>query len=138
VAAAGGRPAGAVAEPAPDLRRAAQGDYNVIARTQVPLHPGFLPFEFGLLETLERHGFVDTHQHCAPGEQAYSWIGRTGDGYRYDYFHAGHMLATQIKACAYLHETREQRLTDHAAVTLGLEVERVARLDTTELGGGRV
>jgi exodeoxyribonuclease-3 len=48
------------------------------------------------------------------------------------------MLATQIKACAYLHETREQRLTDHAAVTLGLEVERVARLDTTELGGGRV
>ena len=72
------------------------------------------------LEALERHGFVDSHEHCAPGTQAHSWIGRTGDGYRYDYFHAGRELGGRIKACAYLHETREQRLTDHAAVTLTL------------------
>ena len=32
------------------------GDYNVIPRTHRPLHPGFLPFEFGMLETLELHG----------------------------------------------------------------------------------
>ena len=108
------------------------GDYNVIARDHRPLHPGFLPFEFGLLEALERYGFVDTHQHCAPGVQAHSWIGRTGDGYRYDYFHVGRKLAGRIKACAYLHETREQRLTDHAAVTLTLDIDRVARLATTD------
>src|SRR6266511_4132043 len=77
------------------------GDYNVIARDHRPLHPGFLPFEFGLLEALERHGFGDAHQHCAPGAQAHSWIGRTGDGYRYDYFHVGSELGSQIKACAY-------------------------------------
>lgn len=53
------------------------GDYNVIPRTHQPLHPGFLPFEFGLLEALEQYGLVDTHEHCTPGEQAYSWIGRT-------------------------------------------------------------
>jgi len=109
------------------------GDYNVIARDHQPSHPGFLPFEFGLLEALERHGMVDAHQHCAPGVQAHSWIGRTGDGYRYDYFHVGGDLGGRITACAYLHETREQRLTDHAAVTLCLAVEAVARLDTTEL-----
>src|SRR5262249_15851933 len=112
------------------------GDYNVIARNHQPLHPGFLPFELNLLETLERHGFVDAHQHCAPGTQAYSWIGRTGDGYRYDYFHTGHELGEQIRACAYLHETREQRLTDHAAVSLNLEVEAKTGLDTGELLGG--
>ena len=44
------------------------------------------------------------------------WVGRTGDGYRYDYFHVGRELADRIAGCGYLHETREQRLTDHAAV----------------------
>jgi exodeoxyribonuclease-3 len=111
------------------------GDYNVIGRDHRPLHPGFLEFEFGLLEALERHGFVDAQQHCAPGVQAHSWIGRTGDGYRYDYFHVGRELGRRIKACGYLHDTREQRLTDHAAVRLGLDVERVVRLDSTELLG---
>jgi exodeoxyribonuclease-3 len=106
------------------------GDYNVIARTHRPLHPGFLPFEFGLLEALEAHGLVDAHERCSPGEQAYSWIGRTGDGYRYDYFHVGCELAERITGCAYLHETREQRLTDHAAVNLTVALDRVARLAT--------
>jgi len=107
------------------------GDYNVIARTHLPLHPGFLPFEFGLLEALDGHGLVDAHERCSPGEQAYSWIGRTGDGYRYDYFHVGRELAERITGCVYLHETREQRLTDHAGVTLNLTVERIERLTTT-------
>jgi exodeoxyribonuclease-3 len=108
------------------------GDYNVIARTHRPLHPGFLPFEFGLLEQLAAHGLVDAHEQCAPGEQPYSWIGRTGDGYRYDYFHVGKELAGHIASCAYLHETREQRLTDHAAVTLTLGMDSVQRLETSD------
>jgi exodeoxyribonuclease-3 len=109
------------------------GDYNVIARTHRPLHPGFLPFEFEVLEAFETHGFVDAHERCSPGEQAYSWIGRTGDGYRYDYFHVGRGLAERIQACAYLHETREQRLTDHAAVALHLALDHVERLPTGDL-----
>jgi exodeoxyribonuclease-3 len=106
------------------------GDYNVVARSHRPLRAGFLPFEFGLLETLEAHGLVDAHERCSPGEQAHSWIGRTG--YRYDYFHVGRDLAERITGCAYLHETREQRLTDHAAVELRLAVDRVAWLETSD------
>ena len=109
------------------------GDYNVISRTHQPLHAGFLPFEFGLLEQLEAHGLVDAHQRCAPNEQAYSWIGRTGDGYRYDYFHVGRALAARIQTCAYLHETRERKLTDHAAVTLSLAIDMVQRRATRAL-----
>lgn len=108
------------------------GDYNVIARTHRPLHPGFLPFEFGLLEALEAHGLVDAHDRCSPGEQAYSWIGRSGDGYRYDYFHVGRELAERTTDCTYLHETREQRLTDHAAVALTLRVDKVERHTTVD------
>ena len=58
---------------------------------------------------------------------------RTGDGYRYDYFHVGRELAECIPGWAYLHETREQRLTDHAAVTLTLAVDSAKRLETGEL-----
>jgi exodeoxyribonuclease III len=99
------------------------GDYNVISRTHIPLHPGFLPFEFGLLDGLRERGLIDAYDHVAPGEQAYSWIGRTGDGYRYDYLHVGPGLAGLIGACSYLHETRQFGLTDHAAMTLSLHAD---------------
>jgi exodeoxyribonuclease-3 len=109
------------------------GDYNVIARSHRPLHAGFLPFEFGLLESLSQLGMVDAHQRCAPDAQPYSWIGRTGDGYCYDYIHVGRALVSAIGTCTYLHETRDQRLTDHAAVALALQVSRAERLQTLEL-----
>lgn len=106
------------------------GDYNVISRTHKPLHPGFLPFEFGLLEALEAHGFIDAHEPSSAGEQAYSWIGRSGDGYRYDYFHVGRALSTLLAGSAYLHETRTSRLTDHAAVAVSLNVQARSRQST--------
>ena len=117
----------------PDLARRTVigGDYNVIARTHRPLHQGFLPFEFGLLDSLSSRGMVDVHDRLSPGVQAYSWIGRTGDGYRYDYLHVGQDLAHLATLCAYLHETREQKLTDHAAVTMTLRV-RGRRLSTSD------
>jgi exodeoxyribonuclease-3 len=79
-------------------------------------------------------GLVDAHQHCAPGTQPHSWIGRTGEGYQYDYFRVARELSDRIEACAYLHETREQQLTDHAAVTLALraEADRLNTSDPTE------
>ncbi|MBB4914078.1 endonuclease/exonuclease/phosphatase family protein [Streptosporangium saharense] len=101
------------------------GDYNVIAADHSPLHPGFLPFEFGLLGTLRAQGFVNAYEHCSPGTQPYSWIGRTGAGYCYDYFHVGAALTDRIGGCAYLHETRELGLTDHAAVRLNLALDAV-------------
>jgi exodeoxyribonuclease-3 len=107
------------------------GDYNVIARSHRPVYPGFLPLEFDLLEQLATYGLVDAHEHCSSGEQMYSWVGRTGDGYRYDYFHVGRELVPAIAGCAYLHETRE-RLTDHAAVTLTLSTVAAGRIPVTD------
>ena len=103
------------------------GDYNVITRDHQPPYPGFLPFEYQMLDALEGHGLIDAHQHCSPGVQAHSWIGRSGNGYRFDYFHVGAMLTGRIAACSYLHEPREHKLTDHAATTLTLDLPAIAR-----------
>ena len=99
------------------------GDYNVIGRAHRPLHQGFLPFEFGLLESLQMRGLADAFEITAPGVQAYSWIGRTGGGYRYDYLHVGPALTELIGACEYLHETRQGKLSDHSALTLTLRAQ---------------
>lgn len=112
------------------------GDYNVIARTHQPMHRGFLPFEFAFLEDLESAGFTDAHDHLHPGTQPYSWIGRTGDGYRYDYLHTGNALTDRLTSCTYLHETRDHRLTDHAALTATLTLD-ASELATTELASTR-
>lgn len=40
-------------------------------------------------------------------------------------FHVGAALADRISGCAYLHETRELSLTDHAAVRLTLALDAV-------------
>lgn len=99
------------------------GDYNVIARTHRPLHPGFLPFEFGLLEGIQARGLADAFEITTPGVQAYSWIGRTGDGYRYDYLHVGPALRSLVGTCEYLHETRLRKLSDHAALIMTLRAQ---------------
>jgi exodeoxyribonuclease-3 len=98
------------------------GDYNVIARNHQPPRPGFLPFEYSLLDALDRHEFTDAHAALHPGEVVHSWIGRTGDGYRYDYFHIGKALSGRIRESSYLHDTRDRRLSDHAAVTTALDI----------------
>jgi len=109
----------------PDLTRNAivGGDYNVIGRDHRPLHPGFLPFEFGLLVGLRERGLADAYEFLSPGAQAHSWIGRTGDGYRYDYLHTGPGLNGLAVSCEYLHETRGLKLSDHAAMTLTLRAD---------------
>jgi exonuclease III len=110
------------------------GDYNVITRDHQPPYRGFLPFEYAMLDALQTHGLVDVHKHRSPGSQPHSWIGRTGNSYRFDYFHVGHTLAGRITDCAYLHQPREQKPTDHAAVTLTLDLPAVARLTVGQAG----
>ncbi|MGH8791250.1 MAG: endonuclease/exonuclease/phosphatase family protein [Stackebrandtia sp.] len=105
------------------------GDYNVIDRNHKPLHSGFFAFELDMTQRLAELGLDDAFTRHKPGVQEYSWVGRTGDGYRYDYFHLGATLADRIAESGYLHHTRNERLTDHAAVALRLDVDVPERLD---------
>lgn len=96
------------------------GDYNAISRRHDPPRYGFLECEYALHEELERLGFAAGHELVGARPQPHSWIGRTGDGYLYDYFHLGRGLREHLRACRYLHAPRERRLSDHAAVAIAL------------------
>lgn len=98
------------------------GDYNVVTRDHQPAYSGvWLPFEYALFDALTTVGLTDVHHHLAPGVQQHSWYGRAGNGYRFDYLHVGAALHGRLCGGDYLQEPREQRLTDHAAVTLDLD-----------------
>ncbi|WP_158632573.1 endonuclease/exonuclease/phosphatase family protein [Verrucosispora sp. FIM060022] len=103
------------------------GDYNVISRDHQPRYPGFLAFEYEFLDTLSDLGLADIHQHLHPGVQAHSWIGRGGNGYRFDYLHAGPGLQPHLSTATYLHQPRLDGLTDHAAHTVNIDVWAAVR-----------
>jgi exodeoxyribonuclease-3 len=96
------------------------GDYNAVSRRHWPAHQGFIECEYGLHEELERLGFIAGHELVNFAAQPHSWIGRTGNGYLYDYFHIGKALHDRLRTCRYLHGTRESGISDHAAVAMAL------------------
>jgi exodeoxyribonuclease-3 len=111
------------------LRRAMvlAGDYNVVSRSHVPALNGYFAYEYKMLESLADLGFVGGHELSAELPQPHSWIGRTGTGYLYDYFHFGQQVTPFVTSCHYEQGTRELRLSDHAAVTATLRLGAVGR-----------
>lgn len=98
------------------------GDLNIVSRQHVPQFTTFRCWEYDALEALERHGLIDAYALLYPDEQAHSWIGRKGAGYRYDYAFVSAGLVPYLLDCEYLHEPRELGLSDHAAVVLTLNL----------------
>ena len=99
------------------------GDYNAVARRHSPQIAGFFPYEYAFHEQLEDLGLKAAHELGGTGAQPHSWIGRTGNGYLYDYVHVGKALQSSVERCSYLHGPRERGLTDHAAVTVRLQLQ---------------
>lgn len=111
------------------------GDFNVVGRDHTPRYSAFRAWEYGALERIAELGFVDVFASLHPGIQAHSWIGRSGDGYRYDYVFTTPDLAGSALGCEYVHEVREEHLSDHAGVLLRLESQpaRKARSERYEV-----
>lgn len=109
------------------------GDFNILEPDHVPRYRFFAPFEYEFYEWLGEAGYADAFRTLHRTELAYSWVGRTGDGYRYDHAHASQEAARYLTGCSYVHEPRtmDDRLTDHSALTVRLEVAAAAALPVT-------
>jgi len=91
------------------------GDFNVVGRDHYQGYPTFRSWEYDDFVSCD---LVDAFAELHPGRQVHSWAGRTGSGYRYDYAFVSRSLRPRLLRCEYLQASREQGLTDHAAVLL--------------------
>lgn len=96
------------------------GDLNVLEPDHVPHYPFFEDWEYDFYRSLTKYYLIDAFRHLNPGVQEYSWVGRNGDGYRYDHCFIS-IDPLLLRKCYYLHEPRELKLSDHSALITVLE-----------------
>src|SRR3989344_5672424 len=88
------------------------------------LRNGNMPFYRNLMS----YRMKDAFRHVNPSLREYSWIGRTGDGYRYDHCFISENIIHSVKKCFYFHKPREKRLSDHSAIIAELSfIEKVSK-----------
>jgi exonuclease III len=97
------------------------GDLNIVSRSHEPRYSAFRSWEYDALEEISGCGLADGFLELHPSTQAHSWIGRTGNGYRYDYAFLSASLLDKLNRCEYVHEPRELGLSDHAGMLLTIE-----------------
>lgn len=97
------------------------GDFNIIDRNHYPHYSNFFKWEYDFYDFLIDMAYIDTFNKCNPSKQDYSWVGRTANGYRYDYCFVTKDLYENIIDCYFVHETRKEKLTDHSAIFIELE-----------------
>ncbi|MBB0245773.1 endonuclease/exonuclease/phosphatase, partial [Streptomyces alkaliphilus] len=103
------------------------GDYNVLEPAHSPRYRFFRGFEYQFYDWFARAGYEDAFRALHPTALEYSWVGRTGDGYRYDHAHVSASVRVTLGGCAYVHEPRTgpDRLTDHSALSVRLRLAPV-------------
>jgi exodeoxyribonuclease III len=100
------------------------GDLNILEPAHQPRYSFFMPFEYDFYKALSADfGLMDAFRYLHPTAAEYSWVGRTGDGYRYDHVFCSATLAAAVSSCQYLHEPRTDGLSDHSALTAYLTLQ---------------
>ncbi len=72
------------------------------------------------LNKLESVGMYDAFRRIHGGLREYSWYSHQGNGYRYDHTYVSELLLPVISECHYIHEWRENGLSDHSPMVLTL------------------
>ena len=98
------------------------GDLNVLEPSHQPHYSFLRDWEYKFYESFAKSGLIDAFRFFYPDVCEYSWYGRKGYGYRYDHCFVTKELKKYTKLCKYLHEPRKNRLSDHSAMILELDL----------------
>lgn len=98
------------------------GDLNVLERNHIPRYQVFGEWEYSFYDAFVRLGLVDAYRLLYPDEHEYSWVGRSGSGYRFDHFFVSNHLSGLVLNCSYIHSVRASKLSDHSAMCLELNI----------------
>ncbi|MGH2731922.1 MAG: endonuclease/exonuclease/phosphatase family protein [Actinomycetota bacterium] len=102
------------------------GDLNVLEPDHLPHYPLFGDWEYRFYaDFIQLGGLVDAFRELHPEAVEHSWIGRAGDGYRFDHIFVSSRHREQLRVCRYLHEARLNGLSDHAAMVAVLTFEEM-------------
>ncbi len=96
------------------------GDLNLLEPNHIPHYSFFREWEYNFYKNVLDHDFLDAFRKLNPKKRDYSWIGKTGDGYRYDHCFVSKKLAKHLYKSFYLHTPRTSKLSDHAALIIEL------------------
>ncbi len=96
----------------------AGGDLNVIPPDHEPKYSFFGDWEYQFYNAFLELGMSDGYKYAQPNGQEHSWIGKSGDGYRFDHFFLSNRLLRYVKRCNFIHEVRGTGLSDHSALYL--------------------
>lgn len=97
------------------------GDFNILEPNHIPHYSRFESWEYDFYNHLLDISLKDAFRIHTQNEMDYSWVGRTGDGYRFDHCFVSHDLAPLVAECYYLHEPRNRKLSDHSGIVTTLE-----------------
>ncbi|HKZ12641.1 MAG TPA: hypothetical protein VJL81_02235 [Solirubrobacterales bacterium] len=97
------------------------GDLNVVERSGRASERGFQEWEYELYEALPRVGWLDAYRALHPDRVEISWADTEGRGHRFDHCLITTDLRPALRRCEYLHQTREEDLSDHSAMVLELD-----------------
>ena len=71
-------------------------------------------------DQMKNLSYVDAFRLLHKDQREFSWFSHKGNGYRYDHSLTHEDLTSLIKRCYYLHEWRENGLSDHSPMVLKL------------------
>jgi exodeoxyribonuclease-3 len=97
------------------------GDFNIVDRSHVPRYSSFRSWEYEALAAIRECGLVEAFSELYPDSTAYSWYGRTGDGYRYDYGFVSRSLVGRLHDCEYVDMPRTLGISDHSGLLMTIE-----------------
>lgn len=96
----------------------AAGDLNVVEPGHIPHHAVYGEWGYDFYRSFAAAGLTDAFRALRPTAAEHSWLGRSGQGYRFDHAFVTARYGAQVLRCGYDRGPVEQGLTDHAVPVL--------------------
>jgi exodeoxyribonuclease III len=97
------------------------GDLNVVDGVDRPHYKVFGAWEHEFYRHFADVGLIDSHRELAAECRGpWSWKGRSGLEYRFDYLMTSRSLVDGLRSCRYITSPMSYGLSDHAAVSIQL------------------
>ncbi len=98
------------------------GDFNTVMRNHMPKYSMFRSWEYLFFDEIDKLGLIDSYESLYKNKQVYSWFGKNGNAYKYDYIFISNNLNKNLKDAIYLRDTIENKLSDHSASMIKLDI----------------